>query len=969
MTAVRCGGVDAATASAASAAAVAGRRRSRPEKHRLRPRRRPAATPRLLSLASVAAAAAACALILCAASFASSSPSSPLAASPPPPGSRRRRHILVAGSANADTFLPVARLPREGENLCVLDDEDVEVDVPGGKGCNQAVACARLSRTDAADGNADDANNVESSTPQPIGVAFLGQFGNDPAASILRGALTESGADVSASGTCPHAPSGRGYVFLQRESGKVSAIVSGGSNTAGWGDGWRRAEARISNERDDGTAASDEATEKEVAAGDGAITDAYLDALLDGVSCLLLQREIPEVVNRVLSHRASRLGDGGGITVIQDAGGDDRPLDAHMMNSIDYLVPNESELIRLLEHCREELRLRTAARREEVAAAARGEASPKTAAGKVGRGGGSDTASSTEPAAESKVDNANDNSGVGDHMRQTRPYGDDTPDDPDLVSHLETTVHAARLLQRHYSATTTNVLVTLGSSGSILVPADPSQTPLYCRACSLPEGAQMVDETGAGDCYRAAFAVALCEGRAGQGTQQSEHACMKFASAAGALAVTKRGAVPSIPSREDVEELCRAEYGEDWDAVEHDAMESEKEDREGEDKGRFSVASFLRGVARRLGPHRGEKAHKATAATEEVPRGGASNPSDAKDEGDEDEKETFPFLFGSRLNSMKDRPELCASPPTTVRDWVERQAQVQGLGCVDFNYPQHFNDWTPTEARAALDGAGLRAGSVCLRYPSKFARGALNHPDPKLRREALDLTLEAAKVAKVLGCDEVVIWSAYDGYDYPFQVDYDTKWTELVEAFRECCDAYPKIKWSLEYKPTDENTRFFTVPSTGAAILLVREVERTNFGLVLDVGHMLMAGENPGQSLAMVGQLLGGNKLFGIQLNDGYTRLAAEDGMMFGSVHPSMALEIMYHLKRIGFGGHLYFDTFPQRTDPVKEAEWNIQRAKEFWRAAGRMDALGVREVMKEHDALGALKAVEEALGRGGGGG
>ena len=75
--------------------------------------------------------------------------------------------------------------------------------------------------------------------------------------------------------------------------------------------------------------------------------------------------------------------------------------------------------------------------------------------------------------------------------------------------------------------------------------------------------------------------------------------------------------------------------------------------------------------------------------------------------------------------------------------------------------------------------------------------------------------------------------------------------------------------------------------------MLVNEIDRPNMGLTMDVGHMLMAGENPAQSISMVG-----DKMFGIQLNDGYTRLAAEDGMMFGSIHPTMALEIMWQLIR-----------------------------------------------------------------------
>jgi sugar phosphate isomerase/epimerase len=131
-------------------------------------------------------------------------------------------------------------------------------------------------------------------------------------------------------------------------------------------------------------------------------------------------------------------------------------------------------------------------------------------------------------------------------------------------------------------------------------------------------------------------------------------------------------------------------------------------------------------------------------------------------------------------------------------------------------------------------------------------------------------------------------------------------------------------------------------------------------GLTLDMGHMLMAGENPGQSVALVG----GQKLFGIQLNDGYTRLAAEDGLMFGSVHPSIALEVMYQLRQINFMGHMYFDTFPQRTDPVAEAEYNIRRVKEFWSAVIKMDSAEIKRITAEHDAIGALELVNRALRR-----
>ncbi len=57
-----------------------------------------------------------------------------------------------------------------------------------------------------------------------------------------------------------------------------------------------------------------------------------------------------------------------------------------------------------------------------------------------------------------------------------------------------------------------------------------------------------MDTTGAGDCFTAAFGVALMEGL--------PHAdALRFASAAACLCVQRLGAMPSLPRREEVEAL------------------------------------------------------------------------------------------------------------------------------------------------------------------------------------------------------------------------------------------------------------------------------------------------------------------------------------------------------------------------------------------------------------------------------
>jgi len=774
--------------------------------------------------------------------------------------------VLVVGSANADTFLPVARLPTEGENLTLLPGRAPIVDVPGGKGCTQAVAAAKLLRD----------------TPHSK-CLFLGQLGSDPAGEMLRSALEEEGVDCSHCGVHSDLPCGRGYVFWQADTGSVSAIVSGGSNALGW-DEWERAwEERQSRGSCDGNADGDSVQTK-------TDLEERLETLLkeEGVRCVLLQREVPECVNLLVAscvrdynrkQNAKPIMDGDEtndsetpseipIVVYQDAGGEDRPISEQMLALCDFIVPNESEAKRLV-------------------------------------------ASASSSNAETTLD----------------------------------ATHCAAALQDQGAGT---VLVTLGSSGSLLLDANGDAIRARAVPCSKP----VEDETGAGDCFRAAFAVAhTMEGR-------DVADAMRFANASGSCSVRVQGAVPSTPDRRAIEE-CLASSSEDLSSSVSAASSEVPRGGGGADEPSFGSSLHHIGKPKPSLAFVGSKiAHGETAMEDReglLVRGGSD---------ESDSSLPFPFLIGSRLNSMKDRPELWEGKPLeTPKDYVKRQGKIRGLTCVDFNYPQHFGAsvWESyQEAKKALEQEGLVAGAVCLRYPSKFARGAMNHPDPALRAEALALTKEAAEVAQQLGCDEVVIWSAFDGYDYPFQVEYDEQWDQLVSAFRELCDTFPSIRFSLEYKPTDENTRFFTVPSTGAALLLVDEIDRENMGLTLDVGHMLMAGENPGQSIAMVGRR---GKLFGIQLNDGFTRLAAEDGLMFGSVHPSMALEIMYQLHRTNFAGHFYFDTFPQRTDPIKEAECNIRRVKRFWKAASEgIDEVVLQKIHDEHDAVGALELVDAAL-------
>ena len=90
-----------------------------------------------------------------------------------------------------------------------------------------------------------------------------------------------------------------------------------------------------------------------------------------------------------------------------------------------------------------------------------------------------------------------------------------------------------------------NVVITLGKRGA-----------LWCNRQEMFETPSfqvpVVDTTAAGDTFAGALGVALAEG-------QDAHDAMRFACGASALAVTKLGAQPGIPTRAQLEEFLRAE--------------------------------------------------------------------------------------------------------------------------------------------------------------------------------------------------------------------------------------------------------------------------------------------------------------------------------------------------------------------------------------------------------------------------
>jgi ribokinase len=185
-------------------------------------------------------------------------------------------HILVLGSLNLDLVLRVSRMPEAGETLA----SDASATFCGGKGANQAVACARMGAA----------------------VSMIGRIGDDPAGLALRSALREDGIVLEGVETTEQCSSGVAVIVLTPD-GQNRILLAAGAN------------ARLSP--------------ADVAAH---------SALFDRARLLVCQLEVPlETVEAAIGAAAAR-----GVPVLLNPA-PARVLPADLFGRIDYLVPNESE--------------------------------------------------------------------------------------------------------------------------------------------------------------------------------------------------------------------------------------------------------------------------------------------------------------------------------------------------------------------------------------------------------------------------------------------------------------------------------------------------------------------------------------------------------------------------------------------------------------------------------------------------
>ena len=319
--------------------------------------------------------------------------------------------------------------------------------------------------------------------------------------------------------------------------------------------------------------------------------------------------------------------------------------------------------------------------------------------------------------------------------------------------------------------------------------------------------------------------------------------------------------------------------------------------------------------------------------------------------------------FATRINSFASGaasywPNLSAKP--TLPQMIRRAATVDGLSELDLNYPDHVG-LNPGETGAMVRDCGLGVSGLAMRYYTNpaFKRGAFTNPDPAVRREAIDLTKRGIDAAGGVDAPMMTLWMGQDGWDYAFQCDYPALWEAEVSAIAEVAAHDPGCLISIEYKPNEPRS-YSVLPDAATTLLAIDQVGLPNLGVTIDFAHSLYADEQPAFAAALVQRR---SRLLGLHLNDGYAK--RDDGLMVAAVHEQATLELLRQVKRGGFDGAIYFDTFPDASglDPVAECAANIRTVRRLLDAVDRIEGDNhLADAQSRHDPITAQEIARTAL-------
>lgn len=285
---------------------------------------------------------------------------------------------------------------------------------------------------------------------------------------------------------------------------------------------------------------------------------------------------------------------------------------------------------------------------------------------------------------------------------------------------------------------------------------------------------------------------------------------------------------------------------------------------------------------------------------------------------------------------------------------------------IEYHYPGEIDDHNAAAIVRDTTPCDVYAIASGLHTDPKHAKGALTNPNATVRAEAGRLTRAAIDLAAALGA-HLIIWPGIEGYNYPFQCDYQQQWGWLIDGMADAVSyaASKGVTVFLEHKNSEPAMKVF-MRDMGMCMYIINKLTRlgvdtSKLKVNMDWQHLIMNGEN----LAEYAEILASDGLLGHQhANSGWGQF--DDDNIVGATRFMETLELARSLRKVGYGQHgerIGYDLYPYTEDQIIAARQSAVQWEFIDMLAGKIDDATLAEAHAEKDVLVAYRAVFQAMG------
>ena len=309
------------------------------------------------------------------------------------------------------------------------------------------------------------------------------------------------------------------------------------------------------------------------------------------------------------------------------------------------------------------------------------------------------------------------------------------------------------------------------------------------------------------------------------------------------------------------------------------------------------------------------------------------------------------FLGGVRNRYIKYKPDR------TLEEKFAVAAQIEGLDGLELCYPADFDDVDLLKSLLADHGFGVSSVNVRSRRTGRWLRGSFTSPLASERAEVMDDFKRAMDLAVEVGAHRISTCPLNDGHDYVFEMDYRDAYACAEETLGAICEHNRDVRVCIEYKWNDPRTRCLFA-SAGETLSFCQAVGAENLGVTLDIGHALLAGERPAQSVALLARA---DKLFYVHLNDNDRNWDWD--MLPGAFHVWEFVEFFYYLREVGYTDDWYAcDVTSKEIDTADTFNAVTYLTRRLETLADRIDRQEMATLMAERNPVKTLRYLYDTV-------